>query len=181
MPEEQKAQEPIAQEQAGTTPKHPDLDEKVLLNWTAPARPFKRGSREFYVKAASIGVLLSIILFLIEGPLPVLLVISIGFLVYVYMNVEPGNINYAITNKGVKIHNKVTPWEQMGYFWFSHRLGSELLVIEANVFGGRLEMVIPDEQEIKIKETLAEYITYHQMPPTNTDKIINWFSTKVMS
>lgn len=181
MPEEQKPQEVPIKEGVPVTPKHPDLDEKVLMTWTAPARPFKRGSREFYVKAVSIGILLSIILFLIEGPLPVLLVISIGFLVYVYMNVEPGNVNYAITNKGIKIHNKVTPWEQMGYFWFSHRLGSELLVVEANVFGGRLEVVIPADQEVKIKETLADYLEYHQMPPTNTDKIVNWFSTKVMS
>lgn len=174
MPEEQKTVE--------TTPQiQQPLEEKVLHSWSAAARPFKRGSREFYVKAASVGVLLSIILFLIEGALPVILLISIGFLVYVYMSVEPGHINYAITNLGIKVHNKTTPWHDLGHFWFSHRLGSELLIVEAAVFGGRLEMVIIPEEEAKIKEVLSKHLIYQPKPPTNTDKIINWVSTKILS
>src|SRR5690348_11084601 len=77
--------------------------EKDLVVWTAPARPFKRRTRDFYVTIFAMAAVTGLVLFLIDGFLPVILIISLVFLVYVLSTVEPENIQYKITNLGIKM------------------------------------------------------------------------------
>ena len=56
------------------------VPERELMSWTAPARPFKRRDRQFYVTTFSIAGIVGLILFLAEGFMPVLLIISIVFI-----------------------------------------------------------------------------------------------------
>jgi len=64
--------------------------ERDLVVWIAPARPFKRRDRQFYVTTFAIAGIVSLILFLAEGLMPVLLIVSLVFLYYVLSTVEPG-------------------------------------------------------------------------------------------
>lgn len=153
--------------------------EADLLVWTAPARPFKRRDRQFYVTTISIASLVSLILFLAEGAMPVILIISLVFLYYVLSTVEPENIEYKITNKGIKIANKTTPWEQMGRFWFSKRYSSDLLVFETFVLPGRMELVVDQTQKEQIKKVLAKYLTEEEISPSKLDRAVDWFSKKM--
>lgn len=153
--------------------------EADLLVWTAPARPFKRRDRQFYVTTISIASLVSLILFLAEGAMPVILIISLIFLYYVLSTVEPENIEYKITNKGIKIANKTTLWEQMGRFWFSKRYSSDLLVFETFVLPGRMELVVDQTQKEQIKKVLAKYLTEEEISPSKLDRAVDWFSKKM--
>src|SRR5690606_14974424 len=91
-------------------------EEKVLFTWTAVARPFKRQSREFYVTALSIAVLFGLILFLIDGIMPVLLIVAFCFLFYVLHNVEPENAEYKITTFGIRVADRLTVWDDIVRF-----------------------------------------------------------------
>lgn len=153
--------------------------EKDLVVWTAPARPFKRRNKDFYVTVFAMAAVTSLILFLIEGWLPVVLVISLVFLFYVMATVEPQNIEYKVTTKGIKIAGSLTDWNVMGRFWFTRRLDNELLVIETRTLPGRLELVIKEDVKEKIKKELGEYLTHEEIPASNLDKAANWFSNKV--
>ena len=82
--------------------------EKDLVIWTAPARPFKRRGRQFYVTVFAIAGIVSLILFLAEGIMPVILIISLVFLYYVLSTVQPEDIEYKVTTKGIRIANKLT-------------------------------------------------------------------------
>src|SRR3990167_3231537 len=113
--------------------------EKELLTWTAPARPFKRRDREFYITIIAIAGIVGLVLFLIEGFMPVILIVSLVFLFYVLSTVEPENIEYKITNKGIKVVDKRTDWSLINRFWFSRRFDSELLVVETLGLPGRME------------------------------------------
>ncbi|MDP1760059.1 MAG: hypothetical protein Q8L01_01165, partial [Candidatus Woesebacteria bacterium] len=95
----------------------PEL-EKDLVIWIAPARPFKRRDKQFYLTIISIAGLVSLIIFLAEGVMPVILIVSLIFLYYVMSTVQPENIEYKITNKGIKIAGKRTGWESFARFWF---------------------------------------------------------------
>lgn len=155
--------------------------EKELLVWTAPARPFKRRDRKFYVTLISIAALVGLVLFLIEGWVPVVLVISLVFLFYVLSTVEPENIEYKITNKGIKVAGKKTEWNLMGRFWFSKRFETELLIVETAVLPGRMEIVINPEIKEAIRKNLSSYLFEEEAPPAFLDKASNWFAKKLNS
>ncbi len=157
----------------------PEIPEKDLVVWTASARPFKRRNRDFYVNILAIAGLTGIVLFLVDGFLPVILIISIVFLVYVLSTVEPENIEYKVTNYGIKIAGRLTDWNMMGRFWFTKRLDNELLVIETRVLPGRLELVVNPEIKEKLKKEMSEYLKHEEIPASNLDKAANWFSKKM--
>lgn len=156
----------------------PEL-EKDLISWVAPSRPFKRRDKQFYVTTISIASIVCLILFLAEGAMPVILIISLIFLYYVMSTVEPENIEYKITNKGIKVDKNRTDWENLGRFWFSSRYDSQLLILETRFLPNRMEIVITQNVKDKIKEVLKDYLPEEEIPPSKLDKAINWFSSKL--
>jgi hypothetical protein len=159
-------------------PRKPEA-EKLLFSWTAPARPFKRRDKDFWITVVVITVVIGLILFFAEGFMPVILIISVIFLYYILSTVEPENIEYKITTWGIKMASKLNPWNNMNRFWFTKRFNDEILVLEALTLGGRLEVVIKKPDEEKIKNTLSKYLLHEEAPPSYIDKATNWFSKKL--
>jgi len=157
----------------------PHEPERELLNWTAPARPFKRMNREFWVTIIAMAGIVGLILFFAEGFMPVILIISIIFLVYVLTTVEPENVNYSITNRGVKVGEKTFEWENLVRFWFSKRFDSPLLIVQKYGIPDRLEFVISRDDKENLKTTLLKYIPEEKVPPSSLDKAAGWFSKKM--
>ena len=153
--------------------------EKELFSWIAPARPFKRRNREFYVTVIAIAIIVGLILLLAEGFMPVILLVSLVFLFYILNTVEPENIEYKITNKGIKVGDKKTPWEAVGNFWFSRRYDSELLILGLFVVPGRMELVINLGDKNKLKEVISKFVMEEEIPPSGLDKAANWFAKKL--
>lgn len=156
----------------------PDL-EKDLITWIAPARPFKRRDKQFYVTTISIAGMVCLILFLAEGAMPVILIISLIFLYYVMSTVAPEDIEYKITNKGVKVGARRTDWQSLGRFWFRKRYDSELLILETGFIPNRMELVITPESKDQITKTLSEYLVQEEISLSRLDKAIDWFSKKL--
>jgi hypothetical protein len=153
--------------------------EEELMSWRAPARPFKRRNREFYITIIAIAFIFGLVFFLIEGFLPVILIIALVFLVYVMSTVEPENIEYKITNRGIKIDSRRTDWDLMRRFWFTKRFDTQLLVIETTTLIGRLELVIQSELKPEITKTLSKYLIHEEVPPSYLDKATNWLTKRL--
>jgi hypothetical protein len=153
--------------------------EKNLFVWKAPSRPFKRRNKDFWMTVMAIAGVFGLILFLVEGVMPVILIISIIFLFYVLSTVEPENIEYSITNKGVKIADKRIDMELLTRFWFARRFNNELLVFETRMMPGRLELVINTKDKEKIRKVLLEYLSEEEVSPSGLDRAANWFSKKL--
>jgi hypothetical protein len=153
--------------------------ERELITWTAPSRPFKRYGRRFYVTIFSIVGIISIILFVAEGLMPVILLVSLIFLFYVLSTVPPENIEYKITNMGVNIAGKKTGWQNIVRFWFSSKTGSDILTFSTVMLPGRMELVINPEIKDKLKKEISAYVPYEEMPPSAFDKIAGWLISKL--
>ncbi|HKC04569.1 MAG TPA: hypothetical protein VKC54_01745 [Patescibacteria group bacterium] len=153
--------------------------ERDIVTWTAVSRPFRRRDRQFYVTTFAIAGIVSLVLFLAEGIMPVLLIVSLVFLYYVLSTVEPEKIEYKITNKGIKFAGKRTEWQFLNRFWFSERFGSQLLVIETFQIPGRIEIVINPEIKESLKKEISAYIPFEEAAATNYDKVTNWFTSKL--
>ena len=153
--------------------------ERDLVIWTAPARPFKRRDRQFYVTTFAIAGIVSLILFLAEGIMPVILIISLVFLYYVLSTVQPEDIEYKITTKGIKIANKLTEWQYLNRYWFAKRFDNELMIIDTVRLPGRIEFVINADIKEKLKKEISAYIPYEEVSPATLDKVTNWFAAKL--
>lgn len=162
----------------GSEKKEKKEPEKVLFSWKAPARPFKRRNRQFWTTTIAIAAIFGLILFLIEGVMPVLVIISIVFLFYILSTVEPEEVEYKITNKGVVFADKKTEWDDLTRFWFTRRFNNELLVFEMTRLPGRLELVINPNDKSKIKESASEHLEEEKAPPSNLDRATNWLSKR---
>lgn len=156
----------------------PEL-EKDLVTWVASSRPFKRRDKQFYVTTISIAGMVCLILFLAEGAMPVILIISLIFLYYVMSTVAPEDIEYKITNKGVKVGGRLTEWQFLGRFWFSKRFDSDLLILETKMIPNRMELVIKTEVKTEVEKNLKEYLVQEEISPSNLDKAVDWFSKKL--
>lgn len=153
--------------------------EKDLVTWTAPARPFKRRNREFFITVIAMASVAGFVLFLIEGWLPVVLIISLVFLFYVMSTVEPENIQYKITTKGINVGGSTTTWDVMGRFWFAKRFDSELLVVETATLPGRLEVIVGSDVKEPIKKAVSDYLVHEEVPPSYLDKAALWVSKRM--
>lgn len=153
--------------------------EQDLISWIAPSRPFKRRDKQFYVTTISIAGMVCLILFLAEGAMPVILIVSLIFLFYVMSTVEPENIEYKITDMGVKVAGRRTDWNSLGRFWFSKRYESDLLVFETAFIPNRMELVVKPENIEEIRLKLKDYLVEEQISPSNLDKVVDWFSKKL--
>jgi len=153
--------------------------EQDLFTWVAPARPFKRRDRNFYITIIAIAAVCGLVLFLVDGWIPVVLIVSLVFLFYVLSTVEPENIEYKITNQGVKIAGSRTDWELTRRFWFTKRFDSEVLVIETATLPGRLEFVIKPESKAQIQEAISKHIIFEEAPASFLDTAANWFAKRM--
>lgn len=155
------------------------VPEKDLVAWTAASRPFKRRNREFYITLIAIAAIVGLVLFLVEGFMPVILIISLVFLFYVLSTVEPEKIEYKITSEGIQIAGRRTDWNLISRFWFSRRFESQLLVIQTLSLSGRLELVIEPEKKEEIRKALLKYVPEEEVSPSGIDRAAIWFSKKL--
>lgn len=179
MPEEKEQPKGETQEKKNTETSQRYEKEKVLFEWEALERPFKERNREFWVSVLSVAGVFSFILLIVEGVMPVILTISILFLFYILSTVKPEKINYAITNKGVKMADNTTDMELLIRFWFGKRFGSDLLIFHTVNFLGRLELVINGNDKKKIGDVLEKYIPQEEVSSTGLEKAATWFSEKI--
>ncbi len=162
--------------QAVVVRKEPEHD---LITWIAPARPFKRRDRQFFVTTFAIAGIVGLVLFLAEGIMPVLLIVSLVFLYYVLSTVEPEKIEYKITTKGIKIAEKRTEWQNLTGFYFSRKLDSDLIIFESVTIPGRVEVVVNPEIKENLKKEVSAYIPYEETQAGTLDKFTDWFAQKL--
>ncbi len=153
--------------------------EKDLLTWTAPARPFRKRDRQYFVTTFAITGIISLVIFLAEGLMPVVLIISLVFLYYILSTVPPEQIEYKITTKGIKIGSSLTPWQSLISFWFSKRGETDVLFFNTYIIPGVIELVINPELKDKLKTEVSAYLPYEEKPKSNLDKVTGWLGTKL--
>ena len=152
---------------------------KDLFVWRSPVRPFKKRNKEFFTTVAAVAFLTAVIFFVIGGFLPVLVIISLVFLVYVLSSIAPEDVEHKITSRGVSFAGKSYFWGELTRFWITQRFGSELLVVETYRLPGRLEFVINPEDKEKIRQVLQDRLPYEEASPTFLDKAASWLSRRV--
>ena len=150
-----------------------------MFEWTAMDRPHKVWSKDFYSTVVVLAFLVSVIMFFIEGILPVLVVWAVVFALWQMNKVEPKNEVYTITTWGIRTKERTYRWEEMSSFWFEDKWGSRLLRIITNRVPWQLILVVNKDDEEKIKKLVVENVTYEVPKATWVDRIVKWLGDKI--
>lgn len=154
-------------------------EEKTLFEWKAPSRPFHPRDRQFWTTTITLAFIFGALLYIIEGLMPVFVVIAFLFLYYVLTNVKPNEIEYKITNYGIRYADKLTEWPLMIRFWFAQRGDSYLLVVDTVNLPGRLELMIDPSHQTSIKKVMEDYLPEEEASPSGMERAADWLSRKL--
>ncbi|OGM10540.1 hypothetical protein A2159_03475 [Candidatus Woesebacteria bacterium RBG_13_34_9] len=154
--------------------------EKEIFKWSAPTRVTIKKTKEFWVRGLVTISIFGLILFIAEGVMPVILLISIAFLIYVLAMIEPQKAEYAITNKGIRISGNLNVWDFFTNYWITTRFSRKMIIFGTVSLPGSLEIIIDEKDEEKIKTSLVNYLKEEEIQMSNLGKLSNWIYSKLI-
>ncbi len=151
---------------------------KTLLAWTAPGRPFRKRSRQFFITAILAAFLVEVVLFLFSQYLLMLVVVSLVFVSFVLATVSPRNFNYRISNQGVTVEDHSYLWIELYDFYFKKRDSVDVLHVRTKAFiPGDLTLTLGGIDREHIKGVLVIYLPYREtIKPTFMEKSADWLT-----
>ncbi len=167
---------------------------RTLIEWDAPARPFKARDREFFRTIASLLILIAVILFFAQQFMLILAIIATAFLAYVLNTVPPGDVHHKITTQGITTQNAPGlglgvlasstysyEWKKLKSFFFSEKHGAKILNVDTvNKFPGRLMLLLGLQNQDEVKQIISKYLLYKEQAPISwLDKASSWLSQKI--
>lgn len=155
------------------------VKEKVLLEWSAPSRPFKKHNRQVFSTIGVIGLLIGLILFFAGQVIPVAVVFAAIFLIYVMFSTPPTMVVHKLTTHGIRVEKTIYYWDEMGRFWFTDSYGIPVLHIEIDRFPNRLTLLIGDIQKDDMEELLSQLLLNEIPPLTAYEKASKWLREKL--
>ncbi len=161
-----------------TEHKHQENDVVTELEWTAPGRPFKKRTKQYYLTALLIMLLVEIILFLFSEYLLMMVVLSLVFVAFALASVPPKDFRYRISSEGIQIEDRFFLWQELYDFYFKEKEGAETLHVRTQAYiPGELTITRGNMDKEKIKRALLPYLPFREyVKPTFMDKSADWLS-----
>jgi len=159
----------------------PSKELKVLYIWRAPSRLFKRRNKEFWTTVIAIVLLVGLILFFVKEWFLIAVIIALTFVYYVLSTVEPEEMEYKITNRGIIYAGTTYLYESISQFWFSEKYGQKVVNLELRGGGlvGRITILVGKGDQARIKEILLKYLIEEEVKPNFFDNASKWLAEKV--
>lgn len=158
---------------------HDRNEERLVLEWVAPSRPFKKRDREYYTTIGIIVFLLTLILFFAGQFLLIAVLISLAFVSYVLASVPPEPIHNMITTFGIRTGDQIFYWEELGRFWFSEKYKSDVLHVEtARAFPAQLMLLLGDKTKEEVKTAMLKHTVFEKPAATWLDNAAKWMQEK---
>lgn len=156
-----------------------DHEEEILFEWNSYERPRKKWSKEFYSSVIVMAFLASIILYFIEGVMPVLVIWAMVFMLWAMGRTEPRIEKYAISTWGLKTKERNYRFEEMNNFWFESKWGGRLMHINLVRVPWHIVIVINSETEDVIRKLMLQAVVYQEPPVTSIDRLVKWLGDKI--
>ena len=156
------------------------VPEKTLYAWKAPARHFKRRSREFYTTVGALVLLLSIILFFAKEFLLIGVILAMGFVAYALASIPPETIEHVLTNKGVRTAGNFYPWIYLGRFWWDEKWHQPHVDIETpGKVPTSIILLVGEGKREEIDAVMKTYLINQKPTPTWFDNAARWLQEKI--
>ena len=159
------------------TSKHREQAEQVL-EWSAPGRPFKKRTKQYYLTSLLIMLLVEIIAFLFSQYLLMIVILALVFIAFALATVPPRDFHYRLSIQGIMIEDRFLLWKELYDFYFIEKDGEKTLHIRTEAYiPGELTITLGKQNEEKIKQYLLEFLPYREyVKPTFMDNASSWLS-----
>ena len=140
---------------------------KSLFRWQSFSRPYKkRGPKWFIYTFLLVATIILILLFVREFFI-IAPVLALAFVAYILSTVPPEIIENELTTQGINSAGHTYIWEELDDFWITKKGNFIILYVDTYVqWPRRLIILLNDHDTEKIKELLARYIPYRELPKT---------------
>jgi hypothetical protein len=146
---------------------------KELYTWKAPERPFDPKNRNWFIWVAVVAIITIIIAILTDTLLLVVAVIAVVAVLYIQNTIPPMIFSYTLTNKGLRINDKMYIWSQMPAFWITQRGTNTFIHFRlVNQDQSRLTLLVGDGDINIIAKELVRFIDYLSPKEASTDFIL---------
>lgn len=151
---------------------------KTLLAWTAPGRPFRKRTRQYYLTSLLIMLFVEVILFLFSQYMLMLVVLSLVFVAFALATIPPKDFHYRISTEGITVEDHFFLWQELYDFYFKKRNGIDVLHIRTHAFiPGEISITLGGLSEEHAKSVLLPFLPYREyIKPTFMDKSADWLS-----
>ncbi|OGH21421.1 MAG: hypothetical protein A2958_01360 [Candidatus Levybacteria bacterium RIFCSPLOWO2_01_FULL_38_13] len=151
---------------------------KTLLSWTAPGRPYKKRTKQYFLTSLLIMLLVQVILFLFSQYLLMLVVLSLVFVAFALAIVPPHNFHYRISTEGITIEDHFFLWQELYDFYFKRVEGIEVLHVRTHAFiPGVLTVPLGNLDVEHVRSVLLPYLPYREViKPTFMENAGNFLS-----
>jgi hypothetical protein len=153
--------------------------ERNVLIWRAPNRPYKAPGKQFLTVPMVIGILVGLIFLLAGEWMAIAVIAAIIFAYYMWSTVPPQEAEFAITNRGIRVGGQLYVWDVLTRWWMGEKWGQKMLMVEtpASVVG-RLVMPLGETKEEKIVEIMEKFLLKEKPDDTWMDKSGKWLTEK---
>jgi hypothetical protein len=154
------------------------IEEYPVLEWTAPGRPFKKRTKQFYLTALLIMLLVEVILFLFSQYLLMIVVLSLLFVGFALATIPPKDFHYRISFEGIMIEDRFFLWKELYDFYFKKIDGTETVHVRTQAYiSGELILTLGDMEKEKVKKALLPYLPFREyVKPTFMEKSGEWLA-----
>ena len=151
---------------------------ETILEWSAPGRPFRKRSKQYYLTTLLIMLLVEVILFLFSQYMLMLVVVSLVFVAFALVTVAPSDFKYRISSEGITIEDHFFLWQELYDFYFKKREGVDVVHIRTHSFlPGELTLTLGGVDREKIKSALLPYLPYREVIRQNfMEKSGDWLT-----
>ncbi len=150
----------------------------TLLEWEAPGRPFKKRTKQYYLTALLITLLVEIILFLFSQYLLMFVVVALLFVTFALSYMPPKDFHYRISTEGIMIEDGFFIWPELYDFYFKKVEGVNTLHVRTqDFFPGELILTLGHLDREDVKDVLIDYLPFREyVKPTFTEKSAEWLA-----
>jgi len=139
---------------------------KVLAEWKAPLRIFKKRDKKFFRTALTIALVLALILIFLREFLLIGVILAIIFVTYVLSTIPPETVVHKITTQGINFAGHSYNWFEIRDFFFSSKEGVDILNI--TLYSGvsrKLPLILGKEvSKESIKKLLSKRVKFIENP-----------------
>jgi hypothetical protein len=139
-------------------------DVKTLISWSAPGRPYRKKTKEFYLSGLLIVFLIEVILFIFSQYLLMFVVIALFFFAVSLAAVPPQNFHYKVNTQGIKVEDHFYIWDELYDFYFKKIDGTEVLIVRAsNFIPGELKIPLGSVSMDHMRRILVAFLPYREV------------------
>ena len=135
---------------------------KILLEWSAPLRVYRKHSKTDYYLVIFLSLTLITFFSITRQYMLIATTIALDFLTFVMWSVSPDMVTHKISSQGIYSIDKLYEWKDLKSYWFSVVDKVYVLNIDTTQrFPARLIVLVGKEQDAdKVHHTLQTRLKY---------------------